>query len=126
LERWTAIVRGAVVVGIEKTDNTNFMKVKPCPRNYGLNLAREYSLVENDKKDLKFDPVTNQPLAVNQMRWLFRRGDAILSNQIRKEEQTFVVRVTEPSNRSGKIPIYTYSGLDIPTRFKNGMYPRMS
>jgi hypothetical protein len=118
-------VQGAVVVGIEKTDNTNFMKVRSCPRNYGLRLAQEYSMVHNDKKDLHFDPVTNLPLAVNQMRWLFQKGDAILSNRIRKEEQMFIVRVTEPGSRSGKIPIYTYSGIDLPTRLKNGMYPRL-
>ena len=115
-------MQGAVIVGIEKTANTNFMKVTPCPRNYGMLLAKAYSLIDNDQRDLRFDPVTNLPLAVNQMRWLFQKGDAIISNQDRTEQQIFVVRVTESGSRSGKIPIYTYSGFDVPTRFKNGMH----
>jgi hypothetical protein len=122
MERWTAIVRGAVLVGIEKARNADLMTVRPCPKNYGLLLAKEFSLVDNDKRDLEFDKVTNRPMAMNQMQWLFKKGDAILSNQSRKEEQIFLLRLTESGSKTGEIPIYTYPGEDIPTRFQNGMW----
>jgi len=116
---WTAVVRGAVVVGIEKDRNTSLTTIKPLQKNYGLLLAKAYSVVEDDKRDLEYDPVTKIPMAVKRFQWLFKTGDAILSNRPRQEHQTFVVRFTEFKGKSGEIPIYTYPHEDIPERFEN-------
>jgi len=116
---WTAIVRGAVVVGIEKDPNMNFTTVKPCQKSCGLFLAKAYSLVDDTRKDLLFDPVSGLPMVVSQMQWLIRKGDAILSNQARVEEQKFAIRFTENGDKSGKLPIYTYPQEQIPARIRS-------
>jgi hypothetical protein len=108
-------------MGVEKDRNTNRTTMTTCERNYGLRLATAYSLVDHDRDDLFVDPYTKIPMALGQMRWLFRKGDVILSNQSREEHQTFVVQFKEHGTKSGEIPIYTYPDEDVPERSENGM-----
>jgi hypothetical protein len=120
---WTAVVRGAVVMGIEKDRNINRTTMATCEKNYGIRLATAFSLVDNDRDDLFVDPITKIPMALGQMRWLFKKGDVILSNQSREEHQTFVVQFKEQGTKSGEIPIYTYADEDVPERSMDGMSP---
>jgi hypothetical protein len=109
-------------MGIEKDRNINRTTMRTCQNNYGLRLATAFSLVDNDKEDFFVDPITKIPMAVDQMRWLFKKGDVILSNQPREEYQTFVVQFKEHGTKSGEIPIYSYPDEDVPERCMNGMF----
>lgn len=119
---WTAVVRGAVIVGIEK-DNERadaLIKIKSCQQNYGLMLAKTFSLIHDNKKDMEPDKVTRVPLAMNQMVWLFKKGDAILSNRAKVKDQTFSVRFTSKDEKTGEIPIFTYPDEELPTTLEDG------
>jgi hypothetical protein len=115
------VVRGAVVMGIEKDRNNNLTTMKTCERNYGLCLAKTYSVIDDDMKDFYVDPVTKIPMAVKQLKWLFKKGDVIILNQPRTEHQTFVLQFTEFGTKSGEVPIYTYPDEDVPERVMDGM-----
>jgi hypothetical protein len=113
------------VVGIEKDRNINRTTMTTCERNYGIRLATAFSLVDNDRNDLFVDPITKIPMALGQMRWLFKKGDVMLSNQSREEHQAFVVQFKEHGTKSGEIPIYTYPDDDVPERSMDGMSPNL-
>lgn len=110
-------------MGIEKDRNINRTTMATCENNYGIRLATAFSLVENDRDDFFIDPVSKVQMARGQMRWLFRKGDVILSNLPREEHQTFVVQFKENGGKRGEIPIYSYPDEDVPDKFMDGMLP---
>ncbi|QDS73014.1 hypothetical protein FKW77_009110 [Venturia effusa] len=114
---WTAVVRGAVVMGVEKDRSMNRTTMTGCDKNYGVRTATAFSLVHNDRNDYSVDPVSKQPIARGQMRWLFRKGDAVLSNLPREEHHTFLVQFKEGDEKKGGIPVYSYPDEDIPDIF---------
>src|SRR5277367_128079 len=87
VSRWTAVVRGAVIHGIEKLDNRNLTIMKSCPRSFGIMLSQAYKASRHDSRDCYTDAFTNRTMANGQLIWLIRKGDLLLSNERKEAEE---------------------------------------
>jgi hypothetical protein len=119
-ESWTAIVRGAVVCGIEKGSVDNLRRSISYRHSYAIcvdELFSEQKHVKSDKVETK-----QNTFAQSQLLWLLNEGDVILADQPRRVEREFDIEF--PRSRLGFIPfpIYRHSMSDDergPIRFGN-------
>jgi hypothetical protein len=114
---WTAVVQGAVVYGIEKLAHPNRTVMDVCPRSYGVMLNRAFTGVRHNRQDRFVDPATKKVMAREQMTWLIKKGDLVLSNKPKQAEQEFSFKFKETDNRVFNFSIYEYSEDDLPERY---------
>merc|ERR1711939_1152105 len=114
---WTAVVRGAVISGIENPQSA--ILTKSCPTSYGICLNEQYTATKNFYKDEFVNPYTRQRMAAGQMTWLVQKGDLILANQNRVGERLFTHTFWEGDDGTKlTVPVYTYERDDsLPQRF---------
>jgi hypothetical protein len=118
-ESWTAVVRGAVIHGIEKLDNKNLTVMESCPRSYGIKLSQTFSGRIHDKSDTYMDSFTERTMANAQMIWLIKKGDLILSNTSKMAEEMVTFKFWEKDSRKFGLCVYEYLDDDLPVRFAN-------
>lgn len=76
---WAAVARGAVMHGLQKrTENVVYMR--SAARNYGVKTQQPFSAFKHSADTICQDPFDAQQKAENQMTWLVKKGDLILSN----------------------------------------------
>lgn len=73
------MVRGAVECGV-KEDN-RMINLSLCPRHWGLSVSQPFSPFMHSQRDAYNDPFDGQKKAKDQMVWLIKKGDAIMSDQ---------------------------------------------
>lgn len=117
--RWTAVVRGAVIFGIEKAGHNNITITKSCPRSYGIVLNHAYSKSKHDRRDKFTDALTKIPMAKGQFTWLVRKGELVLSDAPKEVEQEINFNFKETDSRVLQLPVYEYADDDLPDRFEN-------
>jgi len=118
---WTAVVRGAVIYGVEKETIKNLTTVTPCLHDYGIRAATQWSDAKNDPRDQVLNEYTGTLMAAGQMLWLLNKGDAIFSTKPMNAERDLDVVLTADGDRTGQITIYRFSGEeeDRPTLYYN-------
>jgi len=87
-----------------------------CPQSYGISVNEPFSDALHDDKDRIVDPVTKMLMAKDQLRWLIKKGDVILSDQPKVTRKWFTISFQEGGPRNGTIPIYSYDYDDLPER----------
>lgn len=76
---WPAVARGAVMHAAQrKTDH--FVYMEACRRNYGVKTSQPFSSFSHSEGETYLDPFDSEKKAENQMTWLVRKGDLMLSN----------------------------------------------
>ena len=55
--------------------------MRRCRRNYGLSVSEPFSSFKHSEKDAYIDEFDGEKKAKEQMVWLIKKGDAIMSNQ---------------------------------------------
>jgi hypothetical protein len=106
-ESWTAVVRGAVVCGIEKAAVLNLRKTSACRHNFAICLDELYSKAHHASRDVA--QIHGATYAQTQLTWLLTKGDLILSDQPRKVERPFQLRLKDLSAGKMQLPIYRNS-----------------
>lgn len=117
MSRWTAVVRGAVIHGIEKLDNKNLTTMKGCPRSYGIKLSQSYTGTRHNPSDCYTDSFTKRTMASAQMIWLIKKGDLLLSNQPKVAEEMVTFKFWEKDSKRFGLCVYEYADHDLPDRF---------
>lgn len=92
-----------------------------CARSYGVSVHAPFSDVTHDSRDRVEDSLTTTAMAKDQLMWLIKKEDLILSNKPKEVTATFTKNFTETGPRTGSIPIYVYDGDRdrIPDRLAN-------
>ena len=108
-DSWTAVVRGAVICGIEKQMTQNLIKASPCRHSYGVSVSLLYSDVYHSPRHRIVDDVNKVALASEQMLWLLNKGDLVRSNVPLTGGTDITVSFNKTESRQGKITIYMYS-----------------
>jgi len=93
--------------------------MRTSPRSLGIVLNEAYSATKYDPKDHDIDAVTNNSIAPNQLTWLLKKGDLILSNEGRTSEKLFTFPFQENDKPLFDLPVYEYEEDDLPDRFQN-------
>ncbi|KAF2729144.1 actin-like ATPase domain-containing protein, partial [Polyplosphaeria fusca] len=114
---WSAVVRGAVLFGIEQTARLNELSAPTAAKSYGVTVSIPYSRRKHDSRDVYTDPLTGRVKAKEQIIWLVRKGDLLQSNDPSVIEETINWNFGSSSNRRIKLPIFQYPDDDIPDRF---------
>ena len=65
------------------------------------------------------DSTAGKPMAKEQLMWLIKKGDLILSANPAEVKQVFTKAFSETDARNGYLCIYTYGHDDIPNRLAN-------
>ncbi|KAH6663361.1 hypothetical protein B0J14DRAFT_609302 [Halenospora varia] len=115
---WTAVVRGAVTFGVEKEKN-KITTMTACPRSYGVALHLPFSDIESYATDQVEDPITGTALAKDQLFWLIKKGDLILSTRPKEASGSVTLQFEESSPRKGTIQIYAYDRENFPKSLKS-------
>jgi hypothetical protein len=116
--RWTAVVRGAALYGIEKLDHKTLTLMTTCPRSYGAMLHAGFSRPRHNVKDHLEDDLTSKPKAKGQLTWLIEKGDLLLSTEPKVSEREFGFNFQDQGTRNFSLPIYEYLDDDLPDRFE--------
>lgn len=125
---WTAVVKGAVVCGIEKDATSNLSKAIPSPRHFGIIANEQFTRINHhDGQDLHVNPLTNVQMAQNQLLWLINKGDAIFSDEPVVVTHSLSKAFSEKGSKFVKVTVYAYFDDEKhrPTRLKgatDGMY----
>ena len=90
-----------------------------CPRSYGVSVSEPFSETRHRHQDLVVDPYTKAAMAKEQLMWLIKKGDLILSDDPKVVNQQFTKSFLETDLRKGQLPIYAYDNDDIPERSFN-------
>lgn len=116
------MVQGAVIYGVEKANYQNLVTMSTCSRSYGIVIKETYSVHNLNQRGVSMDPVTNNIIAQEQLTWLIRRGDLLLSDEHKKTEKHFKHNFLETDPRNFKFPVYEYpdDDDDVPERFETG------
>ncbi|KAN0071932.1 hypothetical protein V8E54_009661 [Elaphomyces granulatus] len=113
---WTAVVRGAAIFGIEKPV---IPAMSASSRSYGVSVSESFSEIRHSVQDRFVHPIARVPMAQEQLLWLIKKGDLILSDGPKVIEQRFAKTFSETDPRTGTLPIYSYDDKDIPERLAN-------
>jgi hypothetical protein len=119
MARWTAVVCGAVIHGIEKSHHSNVVFMRTSPRSFGIVLDEAYTPTKYGAKDRDTDFMTANVIAPRQITWLVKKGDVILSDEGKTSEKAFTFPFQETGVRKFGLPIYEYEDDDLPDRFQN-------
>jgi hypothetical protein len=76
------VVKGAVGWGIDVPLN-KMVYMRKCPRHFGLSVSQPFSSFTHSEADAYIDPFDGQKKAKDQMTWLIKKGDAIMSNKLK-------------------------------------------
>ena len=117
--RWTAVVQGAVLFGMENANRQTQATVKPCPRSYGISISRAYTKRLHSDQDKETSAITNQTLATGQLIWFIRKGDILQLSKPRIYPRRNLLKFVEGEQRYVSLPIYEYLDDDLPMRFEN-------
>jgi len=92
-----------------------------CARSYGVCIHAPFSEIAHDRRDRIEDTLTTAAMAKDQLMWLIKKEDVILSDKPKEVTATFTKNFTETGARTGSIPIYVYDGDRdrIPDRLAN-------
>lgn len=116
--RWSAVIRGAVLSGMEKTSRLDQMTVQMCARSFGISIASSFSRRMHDSRDVYTNPITGQVQAKGQIMWLARKGDLLLPREPRTIEHTLHWNFLEGKARHVSLPIFQYPDDDLPDRYE--------
>ena len=93
----TAIVRGAVIKGMEPTSGPAKTQVlRRARRSYGVPTNRPFIPGLHAPEDMYVDPDSNQRLARNQVSWFIRRNDLVGDEQTFRHAFSRHFRAVEP------------------------------
>jgi len=81
-----------------------------CARSYGVCTRVPYSETVHDKRDLIEDTLTTTAMANDQLIWLIKKDDLILSSEPKEATAGFTQNFTENSAKAGTLLIYAYDG----------------
>jgi hypothetical protein len=88
---WAAVARGAVLKGIE-LDSTSARSLSPSPRHYGFSTSQPFLARKHSEEDAYFDPFDGGRKARDQMTWLVRKGDVLISDKPKEVTVQFIRR----------------------------------
>jgi hypothetical protein len=117
---WSAVVRGAVLCGVEKSNMQGLTMASSFVRSYGIVINTLSSDIENVGEERYRNPLTGLTYAEGQMVWMLHKGDIILGNQVMSESKIFSVSFNGQQFGRRTSVIYSFEDDDRPHNFHTG------
>ena len=124
VRRWSAVARGGVMYGIEKSKAQKLNVIKPCLYSYGVVLDSSH-------------PIRNQGLGGDdheselsgRITWIVRKGDLLMEDELVGVDREFVYYYREGAPKILQLPVFEYTDEDdLPDMYESaqhGTYPPM-
>lgn len=118
----TAVVRGALIYGIERKAHKGVKLISKSTRSYGIVIPEPFCIYKHDERDRTRDVTSSREVAAEQFAWLIRRGDAVLSDDSQYAEKEIVKYFGYHESPRFSLAIYMHSdeAEDLPQRWKFG------
>jgi len=113
---WSAVVRGAVLKGLENQQG-DVISMRKCRRHYGISVSQPFSTFQHSEDDAYIDPFDGERKARGQMVWLFKKGDALLSNKEKHASIDMCRRFGLNDNRVYESKFVALEDEDAPQRY---------
>jgi hypothetical protein len=115
---WTAVARGAVIIGCEK----NLRSV-----DLTLSSDKNYGIIANTGDYTAFsttDPLPPSRRDTNELLWLYKKGDLIFRGEPSRVEVDLAINVETLVSKRGEVIIYSHLGDegDVPQSFLKGRW----
>lgn len=78
--RWSAVAEGAVAKVMDQ-GTSDMIYMRKCRRHYGISASQLFSSFKHANEEYYEDQFDGEKKAKQQMEWLIKKGDALLSNQ---------------------------------------------
>jgi hypothetical protein len=114
---WSAVVRGAVLCGVEKGDHPGLVRTSAFEKSYGIVLHTAASNIDNPGAPLMLSRHSQAIFAEAQMIWLFGKGDVILDKTATSTFKALTITFTGPQSGKQTTNIYSYAKENRPTDF---------
>ncbi|KAI4633484.1 hypothetical protein J4E80_000850 [Alternaria sp. BMP 0032] len=104
---WTAVVRGAVVCGIEKNLTGSLKRTNSCRNSYAICLDESYTSTYhgNQEEVIKHG---GEIFAKGQLTWLLNKGDLVMSNAPTKRSKTVHIHLSKQRKEMMTLKIWRY------------------
>jgi len=114
--RWSAVVRGAALYGIDKTRLKNYVKTERYPDYYAV--AQDTEETQGNGLAQYQDQITGKTMGKNRLTWIVRRGDLAFEDWNQSQETLLAFNFREHDEKNFTISIYKYLRKDniLPTR----------
>lgn len=116
--RWSAVVKGAVLYGMEIANHKNSTQMIPSPRSYGYVANQTYSKRMHDARDIYTNPFTNQVMARSQFDWFVLKGDLLLADENHEIEKTLTWDFQENDRKVCSVRLFEYLDDNLPDRYE--------
>jgi hypothetical protein len=118
MHRWSAVIRGAVLSGMEKSSRLDQMTVQMCARSFGISITSAFTRRLHDNRDVYIHAVTGKVEAKGQIVWLVKKGDLLLPKEPRTMEHFLQWNFAEGKERRVSLPVFQYPDDDLPDRYE--------
>jgi hypothetical protein len=116
--RWSAVVQGAVLYGMEIANHKNCTQMIPSPRSYGFVANQTFSKRMHDTRDIFTNQFTNKIMARRQFEWFVLKGDLLLENENRETEKTLTWDFQENDQKICNVCLFEYLDDNLPDRYE--------
>ncbi|KAI4955558.1 hypothetical protein J4E91_001419 [Alternaria rosae] len=104
---WTAVVRGAVVCGIEKNFTKSLKRTDSCRNSYAICLDESYTSTYHGNQEEIIEH-GGGTFAKGQLTWLLNKGDLVLLNESTKRSKTIHIRLSKQRQDMMALKIWQY------------------
>ncbi|KIW07496.1 uncharacterized protein PV09_01461 [Verruconis gallopava] len=105
-ESWTAVVRGAVITGVEHMGELK--PLQSCPKNYGICLNEDFSGIHDNWDDRFLEESTSRVMALGQLHWLILKGDLLDHKEARSQVKNCPFTFSQTQSRKWKFEVYEW------------------
>ena len=114
----SAVVMGAVAKRIEQNDG-DCVYMSPCKRNFGIVVNRKWSDYRHKTRDSFQDGKDGKWRARDQMEWLLRKGDLILSNEPKEVKTEFHWKFDPKERTERQIKLVVHHGKKVADAYRD-------
>lgn len=115
LNAWTAVVRGAVLHGME---NTKAVLSRIARRHYGVACSQVFNAAIHSQRDKYWDPIGGEYRADHQTIWHIKKGGTLLSGEPIMVDMTWQQEPDDTEMPRGSLTLIVSDEEEAPKRFE--------
>ncbi|KAI8952993.1 hypothetical protein F4801DRAFT_588605 [Xylaria longipes] len=124
---WTAICRGAALFGATSSSATGINGLLPVQsriarQNYGWTFSVPFFEAFHDQRDKRWDDITQQWLATDQMQWIVKRGEDISLEKMKTYQYVRHWKVDDQGWEAFPKNIWACADLNPPSRKQGNIH----
>ena len=117
ISSWSAVVRGAVVKGLEGNSTAvNTVAKRKCRRHYGAGSCPVFDPNKHVESEAFIDQYDGHKRASNQMSWLVKKGQDLPTSRAHHAKLAFIVSFWPGESRIQKLDLYAAESATAPKR----------